>query len=268
MSTVAPNNTFGRDPNHLTNADRLPNDRPHKGDPRRLSSQSLLDVRVSRAFGFGGRRVELLAHGARIRDAVLSLRARDERHRGRRCPQHISSPRKFHKKRWGNCSRFLRRARPGSRLFKRTWCRSGKRQRRRTLDGLDRRWRGGGRCRRSQRRSRRRSRPTSGNHRARTRLRGLRTPGRCGLPLGRAGLACRRRLLGRDSTSASDALLLRRCLTLPLGCRLFCHPVLPSTMPITLAASPTPWPLLPSPRSSCRRVIRRPRSRNTCLMRR
>ena len=108
LSTVAPNNTFGRDPNHLTNANgRLPNDRPHvfrvmgttevaktgfvasanfqyfsgkpwaataqllpdQGDPRilieprgsrRLSSQSLLDVRVSRAFGFGGRRVELL----------------------------------------------------------------------------------------------------------------------------------------------------------------------------------------------------------------
>jgi hypothetical protein len=30
LSTVAPNNTFGRDPNNLTNADgRLPNDRPH-----------------------------------------------------------------------------------------------------------------------------------------------------------------------------------------------------------------------------------------------
>jgi hypothetical protein len=30
LSTVAPNNTFGRDPNNLTNAEgRLPNDRPH-----------------------------------------------------------------------------------------------------------------------------------------------------------------------------------------------------------------------------------------------
>lgn len=106
LSTVAPNDTFGRDPNNLTNAEgRLPNDRPHifrvmgtvdvprtgfvvaanlqhfsgkpwaataqvslpQGDQRilleprgsrRLSSQSLLDLRVSRRFGAG--RVELL----------------------------------------------------------------------------------------------------------------------------------------------------------------------------------------------------------------
>ena len=108
LSTIAPNNTFGRDPNNLTNAEgRLPNDRPHifrvmgtvdvprtgfviaanlqyfsgkpwaastqvvlpQGDTRilieprgtrRLSSQSLLDLRVSRTFGSSGRRVELL----------------------------------------------------------------------------------------------------------------------------------------------------------------------------------------------------------------
>ena len=104
VSTVAPasNDTFGRDPNNLTNAPgRLPNDRPHvlrvmgsvdvprtgswsprtcstsaasRGrrrrrcrcrrasqrillEPRgsrRLSSQSLLDLRVSRTFAFGG----------------------------------------------------------------------------------------------------------------------------------------------------------------------------------------------------------------------
>ncbi len=108
LSTVAPSETFGRDPNNLTNAHgRLPNDRPHifrvmgtvelprtgfvvaanlqhfsgkpwtattqvslpQGDQRilleprgsrRLSSQSLLDVRVSRTLGFGAGRVELL----------------------------------------------------------------------------------------------------------------------------------------------------------------------------------------------------------------
>jgi TonB-dependent receptor-like protein/carboxypeptidase family protein len=108
LSTVAPTETFGRDPNNLTNArGRLPNDRPHifrvmgtvdvprtgfvlaanlqhfsgkpwtasaqvslpQGDQRilleprgsrRLSSQSLLDFRVSRAFGVGAGRVELL----------------------------------------------------------------------------------------------------------------------------------------------------------------------------------------------------------------
>ena len=108
LRTVAPNNTFGRDPNNLTNAEgRLPNDRPHifrvmgtvdvprtgfviaanlqhfsgkpwaastqvvlpQGDKRilieprgtrRLPAQSLLDLRVSRTFGSGGRRVELL----------------------------------------------------------------------------------------------------------------------------------------------------------------------------------------------------------------
>ena len=109
LSTVAPNNTFGRDPNNLTNAEgRLQNDRPHifrvmgsvdvphtgvlvaanfqqfSGKPwaastnvttlpqgsqrilleprgtRRLPSQSLLDLRVSRAVGFGPNRVELL----------------------------------------------------------------------------------------------------------------------------------------------------------------------------------------------------------------
>jgi carboxypeptidase family protein len=109
LSTFAPANGFGRDPNNLTNAEgRLPNDRPHifrvmgsvdvlrtgvvvaanfqqfSGKPwaastnvttlpqeaqrilieprgtRRLSSQSLLDLRVSRAIGFGTNRVELL----------------------------------------------------------------------------------------------------------------------------------------------------------------------------------------------------------------
>jgi hypothetical protein len=108
LSTVAPTNTFGRDPNNLTNAEgRLPNDRPHifrvmgtvdiprtgfvvaanfqqfsgkpwasttqvslpQGDQRilletrgsrRLPSQSLLDMRVSRSFGFTQGRVELL----------------------------------------------------------------------------------------------------------------------------------------------------------------------------------------------------------------
>jgi len=108
LSTVAPNNAFGRDPNNLTNADgRLPNDRPHvvramgtvnvprtglvlaanlqyfsgkpwaattqvllpQGDQRilleprgtrRLPSQSLLDLRVSQAFGSTHGRVELL----------------------------------------------------------------------------------------------------------------------------------------------------------------------------------------------------------------
>jgi len=109
LSTVAPANTFGRDPNSLTNAKgRLPNDRPHvfrvmgtvdvprtgfvvganlqyfSGKPwaastlvtlpqqenlrvlieprgsRRLSSQTLLDLRVSRTLGFGQGRVELL----------------------------------------------------------------------------------------------------------------------------------------------------------------------------------------------------------------
>jgi hypothetical protein len=109
LSTVAPNNTFGRDPNSLTNAEgRMPNDRPHifrvmgtvdvprtgvvvaanfqqfsgkpwaatdqvslgpQGDQRilleprgtrRLSSQSLLDVRVSRTIGSRQGRVELL----------------------------------------------------------------------------------------------------------------------------------------------------------------------------------------------------------------
>lgn len=108
VNSIAPTGTFGRDPNHLTNANgRLPNDRPHifrvmgttemartgfvvsanfqhfsgkpwaattqllpnQGNPRilieprgsrRLSSQSLLDVRVSRTFGFNGGRVELL----------------------------------------------------------------------------------------------------------------------------------------------------------------------------------------------------------------
>jgi len=108
LSTVAPNNAFGRDPNNLTNAEgRLPNDRPHifrvmgtvdvprtglmvaanfqqfSGKPwaattnvtlpqgsqrilleprgtRRLPSQSLLDLRVSRAMNFTSGRVELL----------------------------------------------------------------------------------------------------------------------------------------------------------------------------------------------------------------
>jgi hypothetical protein len=108
VNSIAPTGTFGRDPNHLTNANgRLPNDRPHilrvmgstdvaktgfvvsanfqhfsgkpwaattqvlpnQGNPRvlleprgsrRLSSQALLDLRVSRTFGGGGRRVELL----------------------------------------------------------------------------------------------------------------------------------------------------------------------------------------------------------------
>jgi hypothetical protein len=108
LSTVAPGNTFGRDPNNLTNAEgRLPNDRPHvfrvmgslqvprsgvlvsanfqhfSGKPwaastqvslpqgaqrilieprgsRRLESQSLLDLRVSKTLGFGAGRVELL----------------------------------------------------------------------------------------------------------------------------------------------------------------------------------------------------------------
>jgi hypothetical protein len=109
LSTVAPNSTFGRDPNNLTNAEgRLQNDRPHifrvmgsvdvphtgvvvaanfqqfSGKPwaastnvttlpqgsqrilleprgtRRLPSQSLLDLRVSRAVGSGPNRVELL----------------------------------------------------------------------------------------------------------------------------------------------------------------------------------------------------------------
>ncbi len=109
LSTIAPNNPFGRDPNNLTNAEgRLPNDRPHifrimgsvdvprtgfvvaanlqhfsgkpwmattqvslpQGDQRilleprgsrRLSSQSLLDLRVSRTLQFGGAgRLELL----------------------------------------------------------------------------------------------------------------------------------------------------------------------------------------------------------------
>src|SRR6185369_3573605 len=109
-STIAPNITFGRDPNDLTNArGRLPNDRPHmfrvmgsadvprtglvfaanlqlsSGKPwaattvvslpqnnqqrilieprgsRRLSSQSLLDLRLSRTFAAGGLgRIELL----------------------------------------------------------------------------------------------------------------------------------------------------------------------------------------------------------------
>jgi hypothetical protein len=108
LSTIAPNNNFGRDPNHLTNAEgRLPNDRPHifrvmgtvdvprtgfmvaanfqqfSGKPwaattqvtlpqgsqrilleprgtRRLPSQSLLDLRVSRTVGFTRGRVDLL----------------------------------------------------------------------------------------------------------------------------------------------------------------------------------------------------------------
>jgi len=108
VNSIAPSSTFGRDPNHLTNANgRLPNDRPHilrvmgstdvaktgfvvsanfqhfsgkpwaattqvlpnQGNPRvlleprgsrRLSSQSLLDLRVSRTLGVGGRRIELL----------------------------------------------------------------------------------------------------------------------------------------------------------------------------------------------------------------
>ena len=108
LSTVAPSNTFGRDPNNLTNATgRLPNDRPHvfrvmgtlqvprtdvlvsanfqqfsgkpwaattqvslpQGDQRilvesrgsrRLSSQSLLDLRVAKTLAFGAGRVELL----------------------------------------------------------------------------------------------------------------------------------------------------------------------------------------------------------------
>ena len=109
LSTVAPNGTFGRDPNNLTNAEgRLPNDRPHvframgtvqvprtglvvsanfqhfsgkpwaattqvslpQGDQRilieprgsrRLPSQSLLDVRVSKTLAFASAgRVELL----------------------------------------------------------------------------------------------------------------------------------------------------------------------------------------------------------------
>ena len=109
LSTVAPANMFGSDPNNLTNADgRLPNDRPHvfrmngvghvpkigvvvaanlqhfsgkpwaataqvslpQGDQRilleqrgsrRLSSQSMLDLRVSKTLRFGaGGRVELL----------------------------------------------------------------------------------------------------------------------------------------------------------------------------------------------------------------
>ena len=109
ISTVAPRETFGRDPNNLTNASgRLPNDRPHvfrvmgtvdvprtgfvmaanlqyfsgkpwaataqislpQGDQRifleprgsrRLSPQSVLDVRVSRTVAFGGLgRVEFL----------------------------------------------------------------------------------------------------------------------------------------------------------------------------------------------------------------
>ena len=109
LSTVAPANMFGSDPNNLTNADgRLPNDRPHvlrmtgivqvprigvvvsanlqhfsgkpwastaqvslpQGDQRilleprgsrRLSSQSILDLRVSKTLRFGGDgRVELL----------------------------------------------------------------------------------------------------------------------------------------------------------------------------------------------------------------
>jgi TonB dependent receptor len=109
LSTVAPTNMFGSDPNNLTNADgRLPNDRPHvlrmsgvvhvpridvvvaanlqhfsgkpwaaaaqvslpQGDQRilleqrgahRLSSQSILDLRVSKTVRFGeGGRVELL----------------------------------------------------------------------------------------------------------------------------------------------------------------------------------------------------------------
>jgi hypothetical protein len=109
LSTVAPANMFGSDPNNLTNADgRLPNDRPHvlrvtgviqvpridvvvsanlqhfsgkpwgataqvslpQGDQRilletrgsrRLSSQSILDLRVSKMLRFGNLgRVELL----------------------------------------------------------------------------------------------------------------------------------------------------------------------------------------------------------------
>src|SRR4029450_7081799 len=109
LSTIAPSNTFGRDPNNLTNAEgRLPNDRPHvframgsvqvpradilvaanfqqfsgkpwaattqvslpQGDQRilieprgsrRLSSQSLLDLRVSKPLTFAGAgRVDLL----------------------------------------------------------------------------------------------------------------------------------------------------------------------------------------------------------------
>jgi hypothetical protein len=109
VSTIAPNDTFGRDPNNLTNArGPLPNDRTHvlrvmgsvevprtgvslaanlqqftgkpwaasaqvalpQGDQRilletrgarRLSSQSLLDVRVARPFAWNGvGRVELL----------------------------------------------------------------------------------------------------------------------------------------------------------------------------------------------------------------
>ncbi len=109
LSTVAPANLFGSDPNNLTNADgRLPNDRPHvlrmagvvhvprigvlvsanlqhfsgkpwaataqvslpQGDQRilleqrgsrRLSSQSILDLRVSKTLRFGeATRVELL----------------------------------------------------------------------------------------------------------------------------------------------------------------------------------------------------------------
>jgi hypothetical protein len=109
LSTVAPGNTFGRDPNNLTNAEgRLPNDRPHvfrvmgttqvprtglvvsanfqhfsgkpwaastqvslpQGDQRilieprgsrRLESQSLLDLRVSKTLAFAGAgRIEVL----------------------------------------------------------------------------------------------------------------------------------------------------------------------------------------------------------------
>ena len=109
LSTIAPANSFGRDPNNLTNAEgRLPNDRPHifrvmgtvdvprtgfviaanlqqfsvkpwaattqvslpQGDQRilleppgsrRLSSQSLLDLRVAKPFRIGGAvRLELL----------------------------------------------------------------------------------------------------------------------------------------------------------------------------------------------------------------
>jgi hypothetical protein len=108
LSTIAPSNTFGRDPNTLTNAEgRLPNDRPHmfrvmgsaevprtgllvaanfqqfSGKPwaattqvtlpqgsqrilleprgtRRLPSQSLLDLRVSRTMRIAQGRVELL----------------------------------------------------------------------------------------------------------------------------------------------------------------------------------------------------------------
>jgi hypothetical protein len=109
LSTVAPVNMFGSDPNNITNADgRLPNDRPHvlraigvahvprlgvvvaanlqhfsgkpwaaatqvplrQGDQRilleprgsrRLSSQTILDLRVSKMLRFGdGGRMELL----------------------------------------------------------------------------------------------------------------------------------------------------------------------------------------------------------------